>query len=234
MQHRSVSYTVGFAAAICVVCSLLVSSSATLLKERQKANEALDRQKKIYAVSNDIYNLKEVVVEDVTAFFETRVEKKTVTIESELGADKRDWEVFEVYDKDGLEGGRLDCLVIPVEGMGLWGTLYGYLAMESDGKTIRGLTFYKDKETPGLGHEVNNPRWKKKWRGRLAYNDAGEPVIRVIKGPAGSVADAPHEVDGLSGATITSNGVTNLLRRWLGEDGFGPYLAERSETGSDV
>ena len=106
MQHNSVSYTIGFAAVICVVCSLLVSSSATFLKERQDANEALDRQKKIYAVSNNIYNLKDVVVEDVTAFFETQVEEKTLTIASELGADTPDWEVFEVYDKDGPEGGR--------------------------------------------------------------------------------------------------------------------------------
>ena len=234
MQHNSVSYTIGFAAAVCVVCSLLVSSSATFLKERQEANEALDIQKKIYAVSNDIYNLKDVVVEDVTAFFETRVQKKPVTIESELGAGTPEWEVYEVYDEDGPEGGRIDCLVIPVEGMGLWGTLYGYLAMESDGKTIRGLTFYRHKETPGLGAEVDNPRWKEKWRGRMAYNDAGEPTVRVIKGPAGSAADAPHQVDGLSGATLTSNGVTKLLQRWLGEDGFGPYLAGRGETGSDV
>ena len=103
--------------------------------------------------------------------------------------------------------------------------LYGYLALAPDARTIVGITFYQHKETPGLGGEVDNPRWKSLWPGRLAYDERGNPAIRVKKGPAGSVEEDPYQVDGLSGATITSRGVTNLLRFWLGDDGFGPYLA---------
>ena len=124
------------------------------------------------------------------------------------------------------------CLVVlPVEGLGLWGTLYGFVALEGDLRTIRGLTFYEHKETPGLGGEVDNPRWKALWRDRLAFNDDRQPVIRVIKGPAGPAPDAPYSVDGLSGATITSRGVTNLLQFWLGPDALGPYLTRLRDEG---
>jgi len=138
--------------------------------------------------------------------------------------------VYEVFAD--AEKSELDLRVIPVEGMGLWGTMYGFLALDQDGVTIRGLTFYKNKETPGLGKEVENPLWKAKWPGRKAFDDEWTPVIEVIKGAAGSPEDAPHQVDGLSGATITSNGVTHLLHFWLGDKGFGPYLANLRGEGS--
>jgi Na+-transporting NADH:ubiquinone oxidoreductase subunit C len=108
--------------------------------------------------------------------------------------------------------------------MGLWGTMYGFIAIDKDLNTIQGLTFYKHKETPGLGAEIDNPNWKAKWPGRLIHDDSGNIAIKVIKGPAASPSEAPHQVDGLSGATLTSNGVTNLLKFWLGDNGFGPYL----------
>jgi Na+-transporting NADH:ubiquinone oxidoreductase subunit C len=116
--------------------------------------------------------------------------------------------------------------------------MYGFVALDKDLKTIRGLTFYKHKETPGLGAEVDNPNWKAKWPGRLAFDDSGKVVIEVIKGPAGSPGETPHKVDGLSGATLTSNGVTYLLRFWLGKEAFGPYLDTLREStpteGSDA
>ena len=95
------------------------------------------------------------------------------------------------------------------------------------------MTFYEHKETPGLGGEVDNPRWKALWDGRKAFDAAGVPEIQVVKGLAGSVDDAPHDVDGLAGATMTSRGVTNLLRFWLGEAGFQSYLDRlREERGN--
>lgn len=138
--------------------------------------------------------------------------------------------VYEVY-KD-TEKTELDLRVLPVEGMGLWGTMYGFLALDQDGVTIRGLTFYKNKETPGLGKEIENPNWKARWPGRKVFNTDWVPAIRVIKGPAASPDEAPFEVDGLSGATITSNGVTYLLRFWFGDEGFGPYLERLRAEGS--
>ena len=103
----------------------------------------------------------------------------------------------------------------------------GYLALESDFKTIIGLEFFDHKETPGLGGEIDNPKWKAIWKGKEIYSDSGDVLISVIKGSVDkSSEEAKYQVDGLSGATITSNGVTNLLSFWLGEMGYGPLINE--------
>ena len=128
-----------------------------------------------------------------------------------------------VYVLPGESG--IDRIVLPVHGYGLWGTLYGYLAMEGDGETVVGLGFYEHKETPGLGAEVDNPAWKRQWTGKQLYDDSGALAIRVAKGRVDAQgAGASHQVDGLSGATLTSRGVTNMLQFWLGDKGFGLLL----------
>lgn len=146
--------------------------------------------------------------------------------------------LYFVSSKDMAEDGsgfELEQYIFPVEGKGLWSTLYGYLALAPDGNEIRGLTFYQHGETPGLGGEVDNPVWQRKWLHRLAYYDPseddavadyGKPQIQVIKGQAGPPSKDPFDVDGLSGATITSKGVSNLLQFWLGSNGFGPFIKE--------
>lgn len=117
---------------------------------------------------------------------------------------------------------RLRQVVLPVYGMGLWSTLYGYLAVRSDLETIQGLTFYEHGETPGLGGEVDNPNWKRQWEGKKLFDEQGDPAATVAKGPAPE--GDPHAVDGLSGATITARGVTGLLRYWTSDEGYGIYL----------
>ena len=129
-----------------------------------------------------------------------------------------------VYIKRDAAGG-IERIVMPVRGYGLWGTLFGYLALEGDIQTIAGLGFYSHKETPGLGGEVDNPNWKAAWPGVIMFDSAGNPAISLVKSraPADSAA-AKHEVDALSGATFTTKGVENMMRYWMGEGGFGPYL----------
>jgi Na+-transporting NADH:ubiquinone oxidoreductase subunit C len=117
---------------------------------------------------------------------------------------------------------KISQVVLPVYGQGLWSTLYGYLAVKRDLETVQGLTFYQHAETPGLGGEVDNPRWKEQWKGLSMFDADGNPALAVAKGPA--PADSDTMVDGLSGATITSNGVTNLVRYWTGPDGYQNYL----------
>lgn len=134
-----------------------------------------------------------------------------------------------VYKKKA-DDGSLDMVVLPVEGYGLWSTLLGFLALDEDLNTVEGLAYYDHKETPGLGGEVDNPDWQALWRDRRIYGgyvdevDYTEVLIEVIKGSAGSPDDDPHRIDGMAGATITSRGVTNMMRFWLGEEGFGPYF----------
>ena len=123
------------------------------------------------------------------------------------------------------KGETIDQVVLPIYGKGLWSTLYGFLALDADATTVRGITFYEHAETPGLGGEVENPGWKALWNGKKIFDDQGEVAIEVVKGsvPRGSPQEN-HQIDGLSGATITGRGVSNLVRYWLGPGGFGPYL----------
>lgn len=128
--------------------------------------------------------------------------------------------IYEVLD----ESGKTIMLILPIEGVGLWSTLYGFVALDADTTTIRGLTYYQHGETPGLGGEVDNPKWKALWPGRKVFDPDFEPAIRVINGIAGPVASDPYQVDGLSGATITSRAVSDMIHFWVGENGFGPFL----------
>ena len=131
----------------------------------------------------------------------------------------------------GGKDAPIEQVVLPIEGMGMWGTMYGAMALDRDGKTIRGLTFYDQKETPGLGGEISNPRWQALWVGRHAFDANWEPKLAVIKGNAGPPAQDPHRVDAISGATITSNGVSRLVGFWLTNDGYGRYLKRFREGG---
>lgn len=138
--------------------------------------------------------------------------------------------VYEVHDDPE---GPITGWVLPVRGYGLWSTLYGFLALDDDLSTIRGLTFYQHGETPGLGGEVDNPRWKDLWRDpdhpKQAFDQDGDIAIQVTKGAVDPQdPESSFKVDGLAGATITTRGISSLLQYWLGgengEQGFGPFL----------
>ena len=129
--------------------------------------------------------------------------------------------IYEVREDDQLRS-----VVIPIRGYGLWSTLWGFIALDvgqiAEGPkaiTVTGLSYYEHGETPGLGGEVENPLWTGKWPGKRVYDADWNVQIEVSK-----TATTEYQVDALSGATITSNGVTNMLHFWLGEYGFGPWL----------
>ena len=250
-MHASVSYNLAFAAAVCVVCAILVSSSAVSLQDRQKANEALEKQRNVLVAADLASSDERLLRQEVEARFapirQIVIDLRTGEEMSELDPDLFDQRaaasdpgtsreapendarvtrvpdhalVYELRDAND----NLQLAILPVNGMGLWSTLYGFVALASDLETIRGLTFYEHGETPGLGGEVDNPRWKGLWVGRKAFDTNREVRIEVIRGRAGVPSEDPHRVDGLAGATMTSRGVTNLLHFWLGEEGFRPYL----------
>ena len=252
MQH-SPGYIIGFTAVVCLVCAVFVAGSAVSLKEHQDANIVLDRQKKVLIVSGLMGEKEKLTAAEITALFKERITPRAVTLASGRYDDQIDAATYNQRKaaKDparskeaapnaakvrrvptvGLvfqvrsSAGAVEAIIIPIEGMGLWSTLYGYLALGPDTRTIKGITFYEHGETPGLGGEVDNARWKSRWKGRLAFDERWVPSIGVVKGMAGSVEDDPYRVDGLSGATITSRGVDSLVKYWLGDSGFGPYLA---------
>ena len=130
------------------------------------------------------------------------------------------------------DGEDIQKAVIPVHGYGLWSILYGFVALEADMNTVSGITFFEHGETAGLGGEVDNPAWKAHWQGKRLYaaDGTGAPgervALRVVKGKVSPTSPAAiHEIDGLSGATLTSRGVENLIAYWLGAEGFGPILS---------
>ncbi len=252
MQRQfSVVYNLLFSAAVCGVCAVFVSSSAVTLEERQDVNRLLDKKKNVLQAAGMLQADEQVPAEEIEKRFASF---RPVVIDLETGKEAPgiDPATFDqqkakkdparsreappnpsliqrlpnhalVYEKLDAAG-ALELVVVPVEGYGLWSTLLGFLALEEDTRTVRGLAYYDHKETPGLGGEVDNPRWKALWPGRKALDESYEPQIEVIKGSAGPPSEAPYKVDGLSGATITSRGVTNMMHFWLGGEGFGPYL----------
>jgi Na+-transporting NADH:ubiquinone oxidoreductase subunit C len=257
--RNPITHTLVFSAAVCVVCAVLVSTAAVTLRDRQAANAELDRRRNVLvaaAVMQEGQSLPPAEINDRFEDFEvaavdmrTGEEDPSFTIagydarraqgeaQRSRPAPRNEAQVARipnhmlVYKKRDAEG-RLELLVLPIEGLGLWSTMYGYLALAPDLRTVRGLTFYEHGETPGLGGEIDNPRWKSLWPGREVTDEQGRPVIQVVRGSAGPPESDPHRVDGLSGATITGRGVGAALRFWLGEEGFGPYLDRlRKEAG---
>jgi Na+-transporting NADH:ubiquinone oxidoreductase subunit C len=252
MRQYSNTYIIGFATAVCLVCSIVVSTSAVSLRERQDRNRVLDRQTQVLVVAGLIEEGQKASPGEVEQLFEDNIQTRLVDLatgEYDGSVDAATYDQRKaskdptasrvapannagvtrlpnlalVYQR--VEGGQVQSLILPIEGKGLWSTLYGYLALATDTTTIEGITFYEHGETPGLGGEIDNPSWKSVWIGRQAFDENWQPAIEVIKGFAGPVAEDPYRVDGLSGATLTARGVSNLVRFWLGKDGFEPYLA---------
>ncbi len=153
----------------------------------------------------------------------------TLSSKEDIAGIKRRPDVAKIYTL--RENDELVRVVLPIHGYGLWSTLYGFVSLEGDLNTIEGLGFYAHAETPGLGGEVDNPRWKQQWVGKELYDDdRTEPQIRLIKGGVSVDArDREHKVDALSGSTLTSRGVENLVNYWMGNDGFAPFLQKLRE-----
>jgi len=258
-MERSTGYIISFAAAVCLICSVLVTSTAVSLKDRQVENKRLDRQKKILVLAGLMEKGEGIDAAEIDKRFGDNIEAHVIDLETgeyNPSADTGNFDQRKAAkepatstsapaNKSGiqrvpnqaliyhvLENGEPVTLILPVEGKGLWSTMYGYLALAPDTTTVKGVTFYEHGETPGLGGEIENPSWVAKWPGRQAYDASFTPALEVIKGPAGPPDTDPHRIDGLAGATLTSRGVSYLLDFWLGENGFSPYLekfrAERS------
>ncbi|MBA3582471.1 MAG: Na(+)-translocating NADH-quinone reductase subunit C [Gammaproteobacteria bacterium] len=249
-SNDSTARTLGVALILCLVCSVVVASAAVLLKPLQQKNKLLDKQKNILSVANLLNQGKSVdalfaeyveakVVDLKTGEYVDTVDPNTFDPRKQAKDPAHNIHLTPAQDIANIKNtpaqtvvylirnaqGELTNIILPISGYGLWSTLHGFLALEADLHTIYGISFYEHAETPGLGGEVDNPTWKALWRGKQAFDANNQPAIRVIKGTVDAqTSDATHKVDGLAGATITSLGVSNLVKFWLGEQGFGPYL----------
>jgi Na+-transporting NADH:ubiquinone oxidoreductase subunit C len=249
-DNESVKKTLLVTLALCVVCSVVVSAATVMLRPLQAANQALDRKENILAaagllqagvdVERQFSRVKTRLVDLDTGKFTDVIDplgydqrkagrdpalSETVPQEQDIAKIQRRVKYAQVYVVDG-DDGAIDKVILPIKGYGLWSTLHGFIALERDLNTVAGIGFYEHAETPGLGGEVDNPVWKASWHGKHLYDADGKVVLKVIKGRAdGSRPESAHQIDGLSGATLTSRGVQNLIQYWLGGQGFAPFLA---------
>lgn len=260
MNNDSIVKTFVVAGLLCMVCAVLVSGSAVSLRPLQEINKALDVKKNLLMAAGLVEG--NPTTKEIEAAF-SKIETKVINIET--GEEAKDINPSEfdqrTASKDPKQSvkipsdedlakiksrakygkiyiykpeGKVELIILPIHGKGLWSTLWGFIALSSDANTVKGIGFYEHGETPGLGGEVDNPRWKSLWAGKKIYNENGRPVINVVKGSA--PRDSEHKIDGLSGATITSGGVQNLVNYWFGNNGFKKYLdnfRQQNQTGSN-
>jgi Na+-transporting NADH:ubiquinone oxidoreductase subunit C len=242
MPVDSITKTVIVATTLCFVCSMVVSFAAVNLKSIQEVNKAIDKQKNILQVAGVYYEGIDVqktfssfqpAVVDLNAgkftdkfdplSFDDKKAAQDPLLSTPLKDDPasigRRTNFATIYLLKNTDG-SLDKVILPIHGYGLWSTLYGFIALEKNCNDIFGLQFYQHAETPGLGAEVDNPKWKAQWNGKKLTNANGDLMIQVAK----TKKDENHHIDALAGATLTSNGVDNLVKFWMGETGFKKFL----------
>lgn len=253
MSNDTVQKTLLVAVTLCLVCAVVVSAAAVFLKPLQVKNQAIDRRKNIVEVAG----LWEPG-QDINQAFQ-KVETRIVNLETGEYTDQFDPAAYDLRKaaKDpqlGVqvppdldianikrkakyapvylvkEGDKIDVIILPVHGYGLWSTMYGFLALDEDTKTVYGLKFYEHAETPGLGAEITNAGWLEQWEGKVVYDEEWGPDIQILKGTVDTEKPgAEHQVDGIAGATLTARGVMFMMQYWLSDQGFGPYLARLRE-----
>jgi Na+-transporting NADH:ubiquinone oxidoreductase subunit C len=250
MSRDSKSKVLTVAFLVCVACSILVSVAAIGLKDRQEQNQEIEKRRNILQIARlydplqpvdvQFQKVKSHIVDLATGQFvdagvrdvDEAGSRYVIPPEEDLAGIKVRPRTMEVYLVE--EQGALQQVILPVYGKGLWSTMYGFIALGPDLTTVSGFGFYQHGETPGLGGEIENRSWLAKWPGKVVYDEQGAVKLRVIKGEVDpAAADARYKVDGLSGATLTARGVSNLLAYWLGENGYQPFLDQlRKRTGS--
>lgn len=253
MANESVAKTFTVALTLCIVCAVVVSSAAVFLRPSQEANKLLDLKTNILAsaglleqgvdVETQFEKINVKLVDMETGRYTNEIDADTydqrkassdpalsiaLSSSEDIAKIKRRANFSKVYIVENASG--IEKVILPIKGYGLWSTLYGFIALEADLQTVAGIGFYEHTETPGLGGEVDNPKWKASWIGKSAYkNDA--LVLEVIKGKVDNAREgADSQIDGLAGATLTTKGVDNLIKYWLGEQGFKPFI-ENLKTG---
>jgi len=247
-NKESAKKTIIVSLLLCAVCSIVVSTAAVLLKPAQQANKSLDFKRNILMAAGLLdpelsveAQFEQVVTKivdldsgkftdqfDIDSFDQRKSSGDSALSTSLSGAEDlakiaRRENFAKVYLIEGEQG--VETVILPIKGYGLWSTLYGFIALDADMNSIVGMGFYEHGETPGLGGEVDNPNWKAQWVGKKVYTDTGAIAVEVVKGKVNPQASsAQHQIDGLSGATLTSRGVSNLMRFWLGEGGYASFL----------
>jgi len=235
-------------------CSLMVAGAAVGLRPMQEQNKLQDQKKNILLAAGlfDSSSSIDMLFENI----ETRIVElesgtfvspdvvspedynqlkaamsgdlgKALTSEEDIAGIRRVEKYSYVYL--AKKGDTISQIIVPVRGKGLWSTMLGYLAVDADLTTINGMSFYQHGETPGLGGEIENPRWLEKWRGKKLFDENLNEILLIGK-KKGQIEEEYH-IDGLSGATLTTNGVDDLMTFWFGSEGFKPFFTQLRKKG---
>lgn len=264
MASDSTKTTLGIALGVCLVCSVLVSTAAVSLKPLQDSNKKLDKIQNILIAGDlldenkdviEIYNekIEPAIVDlesgqfipndewnavinaedfDVKNVIKYPEYTKIISAADDIAGIKKAPKSMIVYLV--IENDEVQKFILPFYGKGLWSTMYGFIALDKNLVDVKGFTYYEHGETPGLGGEVDNPRWKSQWVGKKIFDDEWNLKIEVIKGKVDLKRDdAIYKVDGLSGSTLTTRGVDNTLKYWLGDNGYGQFFKNLREEGSN-
>jgi len=254
MSKDSTGGTLGVAALLCVACSILVSTAAVKLKPIQVENKKLDVKKNLLLAAG-LIKTGDLPKQKIEEAFQS-IETKLINLQSGEEATDVDASAFDLEkaDKDAEAAlsipsdediariktrskvrpvyliktdGKISQIVLPFHGKGLWSTMYGFLSLAPDTKTVKGIGFYQHGETPGLGGEIENKKWQRSWEGKVVLDSDYKPTLDVLKGSVDSnTQNAISKVDGLSGATLTSDGVQHSVNYWMSKNGYGKYLAK--------
>jgi Na+-transporting NADH:ubiquinone oxidoreductase subunit C len=239
--------------AVALVCSILVSVAAVMLKPVQLRNQLVEKSRNIIGLTG-LVEPGQVLSDDEILDAVEQLDIRVLDIESGqfvTDIDPADYDAraarnnpnlsIEIPVADDLarigrrekyvvvylvwNGDQLQRVILPVYGQGMWSTMYGYIALEADLNTVAAMTFYEQTETAGLGDQVQSRRWLANWQGRQIYGDAGDIRFRVASGPvAPDSPAAAHQVDAMTGATVTGDGVTRLIRYWFGPNGYATLI----------
>jgi Na+-transporting NADH:ubiquinone oxidoreductase subunit C len=229
----------------CIACAVIVSVTAVSVRPEQNLNIENEKKLKILAAAGIVTDEVEKEFSKIETLYVDFASNQLVQVENNYDHIKasasveassivpKDQDIAILKRRENIapiyvwysDEEQIQKVVLPIRGYGLWGTLYGYISLDADLNTVKGIEYYDHKETPGLGGEVDNPVWKSDWNGKKIYDTSGEVILYVTKGPSSE----DYEIDGISGATLTSNGVTNMIRYWLGENGYGPVLQKLKE-----
>lgn len=239
------------AVSLCLVCSLMVSAAAVLLAPMQVAQQQEFLRRNVLLAAgliaeddddakvNQLFREIEQRMVDLDAgrftdaidprTFDPRAAKRDPKLSDEIpenadvaGINRRERYARVYILRNGEDVSRI---ILPVRAYGLWSTMFAFIALEGDFNTVASINFYEHAETPGLGDEIEDPDWRAQWVGRQVFDTTGQPRLRVIRGRVDPASPgATYEVDGMAGATLTGNGVSNMIAFWFGESGFGPFL----------
>ncbi len=253
MNNESPVKAVIVVTATAFLCSVLVTVAAVTLQPIQRAYQDLERNRAIVAISGLTDRASELSDREIVSLFQV-LEARIVDLDIGEFDERFNPDTFDTWKsasdpalstaiqaqqdlakltrrsrlvtvylvKDGTD---LKRMLLPIYGQGMWSTLYGFLALEPDLNTIADITFYEQAETAGIGDKILMPDWQASWRGRKLYDENGTLRLGLGEGAVESTTlAAVYEVDAISGATITVDAVTNLVRYWFGPHGFAPFL----------